>query len=113
MTGNSDTSQNKFITYGDESYSTRAWAKRRGMPHMTLVSRLKRGWSVGEALGFEERPLKPSEQEMDPMQEALRWIQDECTRTKNEHDRLRKERDSAMSALQSIAEIVQGVIAKR
>lgn len=48
-------SPRKYITYNGMTKTLTEWAKYREIKKETLSIRLKRGWSVGEALGFKER----------------------------------------------------------
>lgn len=48
-------SPRKYITYNGMTKTLTEWAKHREIKKETLSIRLKRGWSVGEALGFKER----------------------------------------------------------
>lgn len=45
----------KRLEYNGESHSLSEWARRQGLKKQTLSKRLKLGWSVGQALGFEPR----------------------------------------------------------
>lgn len=45
-----NTRQNKLITYKDETLNITQWAKKLGVPRNTFDERLRRGWSVDEAI---------------------------------------------------------------
>ena len=45
----------KEVRYGDLSMSIGEWSDLTGLPYRTIWDRIKRGWSVGSALGMEER----------------------------------------------------------
>lgn len=48
-------SPRKYITYNGVTKTLTEWSKYREIKKETLSIRLKRGWSVGEALGFKDR----------------------------------------------------------
>jgi len=100
------------LTYGGETLSAREWARKVNLPHMTFIARLQRGWTLGEALGFEERPPKPGEQEPDLVYEALTVIRGEYYRLQAENQVLRQERDEAISTLRSAAETLTARLGK-
>ncbi len=48
-------SSKRIVKYGSESGSLAWWAKRTGLKRRTIYLRIKRGWSIGEALEFDIR----------------------------------------------------------
>jgi len=48
-------SNNSLLTWGEETCCVSEWAERLSMKPNTLTYRIRRGWSTGEALGFEKR----------------------------------------------------------
>lgn len=44
---------NNYITYNEETHTLTDWAKIRNINRTTLSARLKRGWSIPKALGFD------------------------------------------------------------
>jgi len=48
---NRNYSRNNWLTYNGETLCITDWAKRIGVNHQTLRNRLKRGWTLDEALG--------------------------------------------------------------
>lgn len=54
-----NTSFNNWIEYDGEFKILQEWGEELGIIPNTILTRLKRGWSIGQALGKEERP-KPT-----------------------------------------------------
>ena len=48
----------RVLLYDGVSKSVRDWARVTGIKHSTLKTRLKKGWTIGQALGFEPRNKK-------------------------------------------------------
>jgi hypothetical protein len=53
---NSNRRNSVFLEYQGERLHLAEWARRKGMSEASLAGRLRRGWSVAEAI---ERPLRP------------------------------------------------------
>lgn len=53
-----NTTCNNYIAFNDEVLCVQEWAEKLGIKANTLLYRLRRGWSVEEALGFRERVKK-------------------------------------------------------
>jgi hypothetical protein len=54
-----NTSTNRWIICNGKRLIMNDWARLIGVPEETIYSRLRRGWSMREALGFEKRFRKP------------------------------------------------------
>lgn len=52
--------RDSILTYGGEGMTIDCWGKLLGIKPNTISTRLKRGWSIGEALGFEGRSTQYS-----------------------------------------------------
>lgn len=48
----------KYLTYNGKTQNLTDWARERNIKKQTLSIRLKRGWTIGQALEFEERYKK-------------------------------------------------------
>lgn len=48
----------RVLLYDGVSKSVKDWARATGIKHSTLQMRLKKGWTIGQALGFEPRNKK-------------------------------------------------------
>jgi hypothetical protein len=46
---------NRVLEYGGERKLLVEWSEKVGIPYERIRSRLRLGWTVGEALGFESR----------------------------------------------------------
>lgn len=42
--------KNRWITYNGETLHVRAWARKLGIPHCTILQRLNRGWTADQIL---------------------------------------------------------------
>ena len=59
------------IHFMNESMTTSQWAKRIGLSREGLIGRLERGWTVGQALGYEPRPPRRGPPRRSPIKTAL------------------------------------------
>lgn len=50
-----NTSRNRYLTFNGETHTIAEWAKILGISYGTLSSRIKRGWTITDAV---ERPLR-------------------------------------------------------
>jgi hypothetical protein len=50
---------NKLLAYNGRSHTLAEWARIVGFSHGAIKLRLKRGWTVGQALEYEPRPTGP------------------------------------------------------
>ena len=53
-----NTSWNNWLEYNGDILILQEWADKLNIKSNTILTRLRRGWAVGQALGLEERPKK-------------------------------------------------------
>lgn len=53
-----NTSANNYIEYNNEVLCIQEWAEKLNIKANTIVYRLRRGWSIPQALGVEKKPKK-------------------------------------------------------
>lgn len=56
---NNNTRRNRPITYQGRTLNLQQWADEAGITHAALLKRIRAGWSIGQALGFEPPPFNP------------------------------------------------------
>jgi hypothetical protein len=54
-----NTYTNVLIEWEDKTLTLQQWSELTGIDRATIKYRMSNGWSVGEALGVEDRPSKP------------------------------------------------------
>lgn len=85
--------QYRSLTYNGETKQIADWAKETGLRTTTIASRMKRGWSVGESLGFEHHarngakhklPILQLDKNMNVVKEyhSLHFVRKETNRSK-------------------------------
>jgi len=50
----------QFLTHNGETKTLREWARSEGIAAGSVQTRIRDGWTIAQALGFEERPRGPS-----------------------------------------------------
>ena len=50
-----NTSSNNWISYGNDFMILEEWGEKTGIKPNTILTRLRRGWSIGQALGYEDK----------------------------------------------------------